>query len=203
MFTPANKGNVYPPEPLIREEIQRLIRACSHRAPTGIRNRALIVTMYRGGLRVSEALSLDRKDLDPQSGSIRILHGKGDKSRTVGLDATAFDMIQRWLDVRSLLRIARGPLFCTLKGTRLSTAYVRKMLPRMAQRAGIEKRVHAHGLRHTHAAELAAEGVPINVISRQLGHTNIGTTSRYLDHIAPQDVISAMQRREWDLQSSH
>ncbi|MCH8823485.1 MAG: phage integrase family protein [Planctomycetes bacterium] len=199
MFTPSNKGKLYPPEPLIRDEIQCLIRACSHRAPTGIRNRALIVTMYRGGLRVSEALSLERKDLDPQSGSIRILHGKGDKARTVGLDATAFDMIQRWLDIRSSLHISRGPLFCTLKGTRLSSAYVRKMLPRMALRAGIEKRVHAHGLRHTHAAELAAEGVPINVISRQLGHTNVGTTSRYIDHIAPQQVIETMRMRQWSI----
>lgn len=199
MFIPANKGNLYPPEPLIRDEIQRLIRACSHRAPTGIRNRSLIVVMYRGGLRVSEALALERKDLDPRSGSIRILHGKGDNARTVGLDATAFDMIERWIDVRSSLRITRGPLFCTLNGTRLSCSYVRKMLPRMAQRAGIEKRVHAHGLRHTHAAELAAEGVPINVISRQLGHSNVGTTSRYIDHIAPQQVIDAMRRREWSI----
>ncbi len=65
--------------------------------------------------------------------------------------------------------------------------------------AGIEKRVHAHGLRHTHAAELAREGVPINVIQAQLGHSDLGTTSRYLAHIAPQELIEQMQKREWGL----
>ncbi|MFG0314666.1 MAG: tyrosine-type recombinase/integrase, partial [Phycisphaerales bacterium] len=76
-------------------------------------------------------------------------------------------------------------------------AYVRRMLPRMARRAAIEKRVHAHGLRHTHAAQLASEGVPINVISRQLGHSNVGTTSRYIDHISPTQVIETMRARDW------
>ncbi len=57
-------------------------------------------------------------------------------------------------------------------------------------------RVHAHGLRHTCAAELAAEGKPL-LIQRQLGHSSLVTTSRYLDHIAPQDVIGAMRGREW------
>jgi hypothetical protein len=62
-------------------------------------------------------------------------------------------------------------------------------MPRLAAKANIEKRVHAHGLRHTHASELAREGVPMNVIQAQLGHSNLGTTSRYLAHIAPAEVI--------------
>jgi integrase len=66
-------------------------------------------------------------------------------------------------------------------------------------KAGIEKRVHAHGLRHTRAAELAREGVPMNVIQAQLGHSNLGTTSRYLAHIAPAEVIRVMQGREWEV----
>ncbi len=91
----------------------------------------------------------------------------------------------------------RRRFICTLKGRPVQTAYVRGLLPRLAARAGIEKRVHPHGLRHTHAAELMREGVPVNVISRQLGHSSIATTARYLDHIQPQEVIEAMQRREW------
>ena len=82
-----------------------------------------------------------------------------------------------------------APVLCTLKGKRVSAAYVRALLPRLARKAGIEKRVHAHGLRRTHAAELAREGVPLNVISRQLGHSNVSTTSRYLDHVAPLEVV--------------
>jgi integrase/recombinase XerD len=60
--------------------------ACSKRAPTGIRNRALIAMLYRGQLRIGEALALKPKDLDRKAGTVRVLHGKGDKSRTVGLD---------------------------------------------------------------------------------------------------------------------
>ena len=68
---------------------------------------------------------------------------------------------------------------------------------RIAFRAGIEKRVHAHGLRHTHAAQLRTEGVDIAIISRQLGHASINTTARYLDHLAPTAVIEAMRSRAW------
>ena len=76
---PANKGRKLPPEPLTQEEVKALIRACSKRAVTGIRNQALIVVLYRAGLRISEALALMPKDLDAQASTIRVLHGKGDK----------------------------------------------------------------------------------------------------------------------------
>ena len=69
------------------------------------------------------------------------------------------------------------------------------LVPRLARKAGILKRVHAHGLRHTHAAELRSEGLDIGIISKQLGHSSIATTARYLDHIVPVAVIAAMQNR--------
>ena len=65
------------------------------------------------------------------------------------------------------------------------------------EQAGIEKRVHPHGLRHTHAAELRAEGVDIGIISKQVGHRSTATTARYLDHIAPWAVVEAIRGREW------
>ena len=79
----------------------------------------------------------------------------------------------------------------------MSDSYVRVMLKRLAARAGIDKRVHAHGPRHTHAAQLRAEGIDIAIISRQLGHASISTTARYLDHIAPTAVIDAIRNRTW------
>lgn len=159
--TPANKGRRYPAEILTPEEVRALIRACSAKAPTGIRNRALIVTLYRGGLRLAEALSLYPKDVDPARGNIRVLHGKGDRARTVGLDPGAMAVLERWVAERRKLGItARRRLFCTLAGQPLQPAYVRQLLPRLGAKAGIDKRVHAHGLRHTHAAELAEEGHP-------------------------------------------
>ncbi len=194
----SNKGKRLPPEPLTPEEVTRLLRAPSTRAPTGVRNRALLVVLYRAGLRISEALALRPKDLDRARGTLRVLHGKGDKSRTVGMDPDAFAALERWLDRRAFLGVkGSAPIFCTLAGEQVSTAYVRAMLPRLRKRAGIEKRVHAHGLRHTLASELRAEGVDIGSISKQLGHSSISTTARYLDHVAPQAVIDVMRARRF------
>lgn len=187
-----------PPEVLTEDEVTKLMRACSHRAPTGIRNRALIALLYRTGLRINEAMSLNPKDLELEKGMVRVLNGKGGRSRTIGIDPGAASIFQRWLDKRSTLGFnGRQPAFCTLDGELMSASYVRVMLKRLAFKAGIEKRVHAHGFRHTHAAQLRAEGVDIAIISRQLGHTNITTTSRYLDHLAPMAVIDAMRSRVW------
>ena len=121
-----------------------------------------------------------------------------DRARTVGLDSEAFAVVERWLDRRAALGVnGRKRVFCTLRGEPLAAAYVRALLPRLAHKAGIEKRVHAHGLRHTHAAELAREGVPMNVIQAQLGHSSLATTDRYIRHIEPSQVIEAMRARAW------
>lgn len=197
---PANKGRSFPVEVLTDEEVKNLIRACSNRAPTGIRNRALIVVLYRGGLRLAEALALEPKDVDADRGTLVVLHGKGDRRRTVGIDLGGMAILMHWMEVRRNLDVSnRGRLFCTLGGRPLFSSYVRTLLPRLATRAGIEKRVHPHGLRHTHAYELMMEGVPMPVIQRQLGHASLATTDRYLAHIAPSDVIDAMRQREWSL----
>jgi integrase/recombinase XerD len=188
----------FPPEPLTEGEVAALLGNCSTRAPTGIRNRALIAIMYRCGLRISEALDLKVPDINPDRGTVRVLDGKGHKPRTVGIDPGALAMIQRWTDTRKQLGIRSGPLFCTLAGKRLHDTYVRDMLKRKRAKAGIEKRVHPHGLRHSYATDLAHEGAPVNVISKALGHANSGITARYIDHVAPADVIAMGRAREWN-----
>ena len=196
--TAPNKGRTFPAEVLTPDEVTTLIKACSNRAPTGIRNRALITSLYRGGLRLGEALALAPKDVDLNRGTVTVLHGKGDRRRTVGIDPGAVAIVSRWVDRRKALEPRRGaPLFCTLDGKPLHPSYVRTLLPRLAGKVGIARRVHPHGLRHTHAYELMWEGLPVPLIQRQLGHANLATTARYLDHIAPADVIAAMQEREW------
>lgn len=195
---PMNKGRKYPAEVLTESEVAALIKACSPTAPTGIRNRALISVMYRAGLRVSEALALFPKDVDANAGTLTVLHGKGDKRRIVGLDPGAFAVLARWMDRRAALDLnGRHTVFCTLQGSSLKPAYVRALLPRLAAKAGIEKRVHPHGLRHTHAAELAREGTPLNLVQAQLGHSSLATTDRYLKHIAPEELVKAMKARIW------
>ena len=81
----------------------------------------------------------------------------------------------------------------------MATAYVGGLFKRLGSKAGIERRVHPHGLRHTHAAQLAAEGYAMNLIQQQLGHSSLATTSRYLEHIAPAELIKAIQARNWEL----
>jgi site-specific recombinase XerD len=128
-----------------------------------------------------------------------VLHGKGNKARTVGLDPAGFAMLDPWLEIRRGLDLpSQATVICTLTGKPVRSGYFRGALSKLARKAGIEKRVHPHGLRHTLAAELRAEGVDIGVISKQLGHTSIATTARYLDHIAPTIVIETMRERRWD-----
>ena len=184
---------------LTEAEAIALIKACSSRASTGIRNRALIAVLWRCGLRISVALALELRDLDLEAGTLRIRHGKGDKSRTVGLDEQTAALLARWLDRRRGLGPGtRAPVFCTLAGGRIDTSYVRHLLPRLARRANIDRRVHAHGLRHTYAAELAREHIAINVIRDALGHTSLAATDRYLRDVAPMHVIETMHARGWD-----
>ena len=196
---PATAGQTLPPEVLTPEEVRALLRAPSAKAPTGIRNRALLAILYRGGLRISEALALERRDLDAGACTLTVRHGKGDRRRTVGMDPAAFGLLARWLDERKRLGLSRpARVFCTLDGKPLQASYVRALLPRLARKAGIEKRVHPHGLRHTCAAELALEGVPVPLIQQQLGHASLHTTTVYLRHIAPVELVETMRRRTWD-----
>jgi site-specific recombinase XerD len=189
-----------PIEILSREEVDKLMKACSRRAPSGLRDRALIAVLYGAGLRVGEALDLRLKDLNFDNSSIAVRHGKGDRQRVVGIDAGNLAILQSWLDCRERLEISSSaPVFCAITkgivGKPLDQAQIRMMLARRRKRADIEKRVHAHGFRHSHAADLAASGLPINIIQSQLGHSNAATTSRYIDHLNPRQVIEAVRNR--------
>lgn len=201
---PPNYGQTFPAEVLTTEEVGRLIAACPRRGPGGLRNRALIVVLWRGGLRCAEALDLELRDIDREAGTILIRHGKGNRRRVVGVDPPAFAVLERWLDERSALGVPRGAkVFCSITrpgiGAPMSASYWRAAIKRLGEKAGIEKRVHSHGLRHTHAVELSRERLPILYISRQLGHSNLAITQRYVDHLEPGEVIAAMQARDWPL----
>ena len=187
-----------PPEVLTDAEVRSLMAACAGPPLTAARNRALVALLYRTGLRIGEALAIEAKDVDLASGTIAVLHAKGGSWRVVGVDAGALAVLAEWTALRGRLGVGpRSPLFCTTRGGPVSCGYTRRLMRSLGRAAGIHKRVHAHGLRHTLAAQLRAEGVDIGIISRQLGHRSIATTARYLDHIAPVDVVRAMRGREW------
>ena len=194
---PGNKDHLYPPEVLSAAEMSALIAACPRTSATGLRNRALIVILWRGGLRVSEALALRPADVDPDRGTVRVMDGKGHKPRTVGLEPGAMAAVQRWAGYRAGMGIRGRTLICTLAGAPMSPEAARDTLRRIAARAGLGRRVVPHQMRHTHAAELVAEGVPMHVIRDQLGHSSLAVTDRYLRDIAPGEVIAVMRRRQW------
>lgn len=190
----------YPAESYTHEECLAILDACGD-SGVGRRNRALIVLLWRCGLRLAEALALRVEDVDFAVQTVRVLHGKGDKARTVGFDVRAADEIGKWLEVRGEWQQEKswtvGPLICTRRGKALTQAYVRSFLPRVARKAGIAKRVHAHGFRHTFAVELARERVPVIHIQRLLGHSSLATTSVYLASLSPEEALDAVRGREW------
>ena len=198
---PPNKGLKLPPEVLTTDEVYALLKACG-RGAAGRRNRALLILLWRGGLRVSEALDLMPKDVDLERGEIRVLHGKGDKDRIVGLDPDAAALLAQWELERKRLNIPRTRHYlCVISspnvGDRMHSAYVRNLCKRLARRAGVEKRVHPHGLRHTYASFLLDNGVDIHHIQRMLGHTSIATTERYANHINPRRSLEAVRAVPW------
>jgi site-specific recombinase XerD len=185
---------------LTTNEVRALMDACSRRAPTGIRNRALIALLYGAGLRISEALALLPKDLDLDALAVRVHRGKGAKARTAALLPEAVPYLERWLDKRKSLGVnGRRPVFCTLQAGPIATPYIRVLLPRLARKAGIEKRVHAHGLRHSHAHKLRREGVDVAQIQKQLGHASLATTGVYLDHLGAHELPEMMRAQSWGL----
>lgn len=180
---------------LTLEELKKLLGACSRKASTGLRNRALLALGYGAGLRVSEALALRVEDLDLDAGTVRVRVQKGGGERLIGIGQGSMAIVERWLDRRRRRRIpAKAPLLCTLAGGALLPSYVRTLLPRLAREAGVNKRAHFHGLRHTRAVHLIRRGVPINEVQAQLGHLRLDTTARYLRHVTAEDLAVAANR---------
>jgi integrase/recombinase XerC len=156
--------------------------------------------MYRIGLRPGEALALRVGDVDLEDGTVQVPARKGGVGRVCGIDSQTRDLIQRWRLRRERLALGDdGLLFCTLAGEELKAAYVRELLPRLARRAEITKRVHPLGLRYTCAAEMSAEGLGTALIEMHLGVAATGSARRYLVRYSPDEVIAAAQAREWRL----
>jgi integrase/recombinase XerD len=186
------KGKRYPAEILTASEVQSLIHACTG-GTVGLRNRAMLYVLWRCGLRVSELLSLKASDVTADS--VRVLHGKGDKARTVGLDPEAAAVLGQWLERRRTLGL-RGPVFCTLKGEPLHTNAVRELLKRLCRKAGVERRVTPHTFRHTFAAT-AARQIPVHYVQSALGHSSLAVTSRYVAHLGGA-AVDAVRSLTWN-----
>ena len=193
---PGNKGMRYPADPPTVEEIVAVIRIVGDRSE-GYRLRALIVLLWRAGLRISEALALLEGDLDRSRGAVLVRRGKGGKRREVGMDRWAWEQLDPWLEIRRQLPI--GALLCVIHGPTAGRPWeasaARKQLHHAAAEAGVRRRFAPHQSRHAHAVEMAHEGVPLVVIQRQLGHANLAITSIYLQGIDSSEIIETVHGR--------
>jgi len=182
----------YPAEHLKLSEVKRLLKAAADAPRTGTRNVALLWVLWRTGLRISEALALRPYDIDYDEGTVFVRRGKGSKSRTIGIDDSAFLALRAWIAVRP----ESDYLFCTSSGKPVLTSYIRDLMARLGRDAGIQKRCHAHMLRHSLAVEMMKEGIGMEFIRRQLGHTSLAVTAQYLASLAPQETIDIVRKRK-------
>ena len=171
------------PTVLTVEEIDRMIAAVDLGKPEGVRNRAIVETIYGCGLRVSEVVSLRLSQIFADEGYI-IVVGKGDKQRLVPISGVALDCIDEYKrEVRNAIATKPGCddiLFLNRRGGQLSRVMVFYVIKDLCELAGIRKNVSPHNLRHSFATHLLEGGANLRAIQQMLGHEDISTTEIYL-----------------------
>ena len=185
------------PDTLDVGEVERLLEAASVR---GMRDRALLELLYAAGLRVSEAIGLDREDLSLDGAFVRVI-GKGDKERLVPIGEVSIDHLRAWLDGPRAALIAQhhvapirgGPLFLGDRGRRLARQQAWAAVTAAAVRAGLSGRVSPHTLRHSFATHLLEGGADLRVVQELLGHASISTTQLYT-HLTGERIRDVYRR---------
>jgi integrase/recombinase XerD len=175
------------PRSLSPRDVERLIEAAQGVTPRSLRDRALVELLYGAGLRVGEAVGLDRGRVDLDNRVVRCL-GKGDKERIVPLGRQAADALRRYLarGRPHLDRRRRPELFLNAQGGALTRAGAFLILRRLAGKAGLEPaRVHPHLLRHSFATHLLEGGADLRSVQEMLGPADLGTTEIYT-HVSDQ-----------------
>ncbi|ADI02793.1 tyrosine-type recombinase/integrase [Syntrophothermus lipocalidus] len=179
------------PRWLTRPEQAALMRAV--RAKGRLRDEAMIALMLFAGLKVGELVALEREDVvvRERSGKVVVRQGKGNKRREVPLNATARDILRRWLEENPT-----GPLWPSQKGGRLSKRQVQKIVEDCAYIAKL-KDVTCHKLRHTFCKNLLDAGVSIDQVAAMAGHSRLDVTKRYTVP-SMQDLQEAVERTSWE-----
>ena len=154
-----------------------------------LRNLTMLRVLLNCGLRSAELCSLKIKNIDFKTGMMKVL-GKGNKERILWVGDDDMLLIQEWLEKRP----GGSPLvFTSLDGSRpICSRWLRKLLPNLAEKAGIDKRVHVHTCRHSFASDLLRQTKNLFLVSQALGHTNVATTQVYL-HLVPGELAGAMK----------
>ena len=171
------------PEVLTTEEQQAFLKTFNRKAPTGLRNYAMMKIMLDAGLRCGEVLNLRSKDIDWNTGKIHIHQGKGKKDRILWLNDDALEVLKQW----KVIKPESDLLFTTLKGEKINSRYIRALVERKAKQAGIEKDIHPHTLRHTFATDIYRESKNLRLVQKALVHSSIKITEIYT-HIIDKEL---------------
>lgn len=169
------------PQILSIEEIDALIQAIDYSVPEGIRNRAIIETLYSCGLRVSELVELKLSDIFWQEEFIKVV-GKGNKERLIPISRTALKEIKNYLTERINLPIKKGSediVFLNRRGNKLTRQMIFIIINKLADEIGLDKQIGPHTFRHSFATHLLEGGANLRVIQEMLGHESILTTEIY------------------------
>ena len=186
------------PEVLNEEEQEKLLSQPNHRYPTSQRNYTMMSLMLDTGLRLSETTNLKWEHIELMTGKLMVKEGKGAKDRTLFIGEGVIEVLQQWKErqVEELQKrdIDKKPdyVFTTLKGGQVSGRYVRKMVKRTAEKAGINKDISPHTLRHTYATDFYRDTGNIRMVQKALGHADISTTMIYT-HIVDDELEDAMK----------
>ena len=183
------------PHFLSAEDIGRLLEA-PPRDTLGLRDRAILETMYSAGLRVSELVGLDEADLDFAAGVVRV-RGKGRRERLAPIGSYAGTALQRWLRVRKLSDDQsagpEAPVFVNKFGRRITTRSVARMLEKYLKITGLDGRTSPHSLRHSFATHLLDRGADIRSVQELLGHKSLVTTQIYT-HVSTAALRKAYEK---------
>lgn len=168
------------PEVLTTAEIDRIIAAIDLSLPEGHRNRAMIETMYSCGLRVSELVNMKLTDMHRSEGFVTVT-GKGNKQRLVPIGSVALKEIDNYLETRNSLPVItdRNIIFLNRRGRRLTRVMIFTIIKKLADAAGIRKKISPHTFRHSFATHLVEGGADLRAVQEMLGHESITTTEIY------------------------
>lgn len=183
------------PHFLSAEQVVQLLQAPPANDPMGLRDRAILETLYSAGLRVSELASLNLTSWDVDSGIVRVM-GKGRKERVAPIGQHASQALARWIEVRepdpTAPQIQQAAMFLNKRGRRLTTRSVGRMLEKYLKQTGLDRLTTPHTLRHSFATHLLDGGADLRSVQELLGHKSLTTTQIYT-HVSTKRLREAYE----------
>lgn len=187
------------PVVLEHEELEKLLSIPNKRYITGIRNKAILALMANLGLRVSEVVNLKPRDINLGERKLRVVDGKGGVDRDLIIPVLTAEVLKAWKTARpkgssyffTTIKDKSEGTFASSIGSQLSIRYIQFMVKRYAKKAGIDKDITPHTLRHTFATDFIRQGQNVMKLKKILGHSDISTTQIYVT-LANKDIEEAM-----------